>query len=188
MRNQHVEIFENLIIDSAVGVSLKAFEGEHSARDNVFIDVDTILNMDAYTNGQDATELMTSIPSATLERNVIIGETTRIADVGIGSSNRIDGLLTFNNNFVESVTEFGFPDSGSSVVDGSFTQAFSGEGNIFLGSVPPDAPESISASWLDTAETLTTRVGPCPDGPTYDFRVPSRATLPAGLEDFFWAL
>lgn len=188
MRNQHVEIFENLIIDSSVGLSLKAFDGEHSARDNVFVDVDTVLNMDAYTNGQDATELMTSIPSATLERNVIIGETTRIADVGIGSSNRIDGVLTFNENFVEGIAEFGFPDSGTSVIDGSFTEAFSGQGNIFNGNVPSDAPDSVSESWLDTAQTLTTRVGPCPDGATYDFEIPSQAALPPGLEDFFWAI
>lgn len=188
MRNQHVEIFENLVIDSSVGISLKAFDGVHSARDNVFVDVDTILNMDAYTDGRDASELMTSIPSATLERNVIIGETTRIADVGIGSSNRVDGVLTFNDNFVESIGEFGFPDSGSSVIDGSFTEPFSGQGNVFNGTVPSDAPDSVSESWLDTAETLTTRVGPCPDGITYDFMIPSQAALPPGLEDFFWAI
>lgn len=188
MRNQHVEIFENLVVDSSVGVSLKAFEGVHSARDNVFVDVDTILNMDAYTDGRDATELMTVLPSATLERNVIVGETTRIADVGVGSSNRIDGVLTFRDNFVESVAEFGFPDSGTSVVDGSQTPAFSGEGNIFHGGVPTDAPESVSERWLRTAETLTTRVGPCPDGATYEFEIPSVAVLPPGLEDFFWAI
>ncbi|MBL4685978.1 MAG: hypothetical protein JKY37_15395 [Nannocystaceae bacterium] len=188
LRNQHVDIYENLFLDSSVGLSLKAFDGQHSAHDNVFVDVDTVLNMDAYGDGQDAVQLMTSIPSATLERNVIVGDTTRIADVGIGTSNRIDGVLTFNENFVESVAEFGFPDSGTSVIDGSATAPFSGQGNIFSGSVPSDAPGSVSEDWLGTAVTLTTRVGPCPDGATYDFQIPSLAALPPGLEDFFWAL
>jgi len=51
MRNQHVDIYENLFIDSSVGLSLKAFDGEHSAHDNVFVDVDTVLNMGPCPDG-----------------------------------------------------------------------------------------------------------------------------------------
>jgi len=188
MRNQHVEIFENLLIDSRIGLSLKSFESEHLAHDNVFVDVDTILSMDAYTDGQDAIQLMTTLPAATLERNVILGNTSRIADVGVGSSNRIDGVLTFNDNVVQSIAEFGFPDSGSSVVDGSATDPFSGQGNIIHEGVPSDAPGMSTHTWLDTAEMLTTRVEACPDGATRDFFIPSLEDLPAGFEDFFWAL
>lgn len=188
IRNQHIEVYENLIIDSAIGVALKSFESDHVAHDNVFVDVDTILNMDAYTDGQDAVQLMDVLPSARLERNVVLGDTVRIADAGIGSSNRIDGVLVFNDNVVASVSEFGFPDSGTSVVDGSATNPFSGEGNLIHGMAPADGPGFSSQPWMDSAQTLTTRVGPCPDGSTQEFSIPSRESLPSGFEAFFWAL